>query len=178
MTWLPFDLHPEIPAEGTTAEQLFGGRYTPEVRDRYRERLARLADEAGLPFDPPEKIPSTRPSLEAGEFVRQTRPDAFPDFHRGLFLAYWGEGRDLGERETILQVAEATGVPRDDVERALGEGAAKEAVDESTQTAVSIGVGGTPSWLIDGKVLVPGAQPREVFGRLIDRIRGMEESAG
>lgn len=174
MTWLPFDLHPEIPAEGTTAEQLFGGRWTPEVRHRYRARLARLAGEVGLPFDPPEKIPSTRPSLEAGEWVRQTLPDQFPAFHRALFGAYWGEGRDLGHRETILQVADATGVPREELAKALDDRASGQSVDESTQTAISIGVTGTPSWLLDGRVLIPGAQPREIFDQIVERL----EAAG
>jgi predicted DsbA family dithiol-disulfide isomerase len=36
-------------------------------------------------------------------------------------------------------------------------------VRASTNEAVSVGVTGVPAWVIDGKLLIPGAQPREIF---------------
>lgn len=168
--WRAFDLHPEIPEEGTSAERLFGSRFDAEARRMYRDRLAGLAEEARLPFDPPDHIPRTRTALEASDWVRRERPDRFSSFHRSLFHAYWGEGRDIGEAEVVLELAEAAGIDRDALRRGLDDPDTRQAVDVSTREAVEIGVTGTPAWLIDGRLLVPGAQPRETFDRILERM--------
>lgn len=170
VVWLPFDLHPEIPDEGTTAERLFGPRFDDEVRMRYRERLKGLADEVGLPFDPPEHIPRTRFALETSDWVRRERPGHFRSLHRSLFGAYWGEGRDIGDPEVVLDLAERAGLRRGEVQHATEAPETRGAVDASTREAVEVGVTGTPAWLIDGRLLVPGAQPRETFDRIIERM--------
>lgn len=175
VVWHPFDLHPEIPDEGTTAERLFGPRFDEDVRARYQERLKGLADEVDLPFDPPERIPRTRFALEASDWVRRERPEHFDSLHRSLFGAYWGEGRDIGDPEVVLDLAERAGLERDEVRRGTEEPGAAAAVDVSTREAVEIGVTGTPAWLIDGRLLVPGAQPRETFDRVIERMAGARD---
>ncbi|HYY21240.1 MAG TPA: hypothetical protein VE780_05115 [Thermoleophilaceae bacterium] len=40
----------------------------------------------------------------------------------------------------------------------------------STARALGLGIGGVPAWVIDRRVLVPGAQPREVFTRVLERL--------
>jgi predicted DsbA family dithiol-disulfide isomerase len=45
-----------------------------------------------------------------------------------------------------------------------------EAIENETRTAVEIGVTGVPGWLVDQRLLVPGAQPHEVFERVLTRL--------
>lgn len=170
--WLPFDLHPEIPDTGTTAERLFGPRFDDEARRQYRDRLRALAEDAGLPFEPPDHIPRTRFALEVADWVRREHPEQFRSLHRSLFYTYWGEGRDIGDPEVVLDLAEEAGLARDEVLRAMDVPETRGAVDASTREAVEIGVTGTPAWLVDGRLLVPGAQPRETFDRILERMRG------
>ena len=66
MTWLPFDLHPEYPAEGIPREQLHA-RYGSSFHDRLRERFA----EEGLAYNPPpEVVPNTMRALRVTELAR------------------------------------------------------------------------------------------------------------
>lgn len=84
--WRPFELHPEIPPEGKD----IGSRGAA-----YYQQLRVLAEEAGLAFQPPTRVPNSRRALQAAEFAREQR--AFDAYHRALFQAYFGQGRDIGE---------------------------------------------------------------------------------
>lgn len=75
--------------------------------------------------------------------------------------AYWTDGVDLGDPAALRELAHD--LPPDEVERVLTTDAYADRVQDSTQQALRIGVNGVPGWLLDGKLLVPGAQPREVF---------------
>ncbi len=177
MTWLPFELHPEIPEAGTTAEELFGPRFDAETRRRYRSRLEALAAEAGLPYDPPGLIPNTHLSLEAAEWVRRSEPEAFGPYHRALFDAYFARGRDIGDADVLLEEAAMCGIPLPELGAALQSRSMGKAVDRCTRDAIELGVSGTPGWLIDGALLVPGCQPRDTFDRIIGRMRDRASEA-
>ena len=75
--------------------------------------------------------------------------------------AYWKSGVDLTAHEELRRLAHD--LPPDEVERVLTTEAYRDRVHASTAEAQSIGINGIPAWLIDGRLLVPGAQPREVF---------------
>lgn len=169
MSWLPFDLHPEIPDGGMPADQLFGGA-DAGMRTAAFDRLAAVAGEVGLPFRPPKWIPRTRTVLGLTEWLRRRQPEAASAFHHAVFTAYWGEGRDIGSVEEVLSLADELGLDRAALAAAIDTEDLGALVDASTANAQRIGVTGTPAWLIDRKVLVPGAQPREVFDGVIARL--------
>jgi predicted DsbA family dithiol-disulfide isomerase len=75
--------------------------------------------------------------------------------------AYWEHGVNLTDHAELRRLLHD--LPEDEVERVLETDAYRDRVHASTAEAQSIGVNGIPAWLIDGRLLVPGAQPREVF---------------
>ena len=165
MTWRAFDLHPELPDGGVPA-----ARWGPAAEERF-DLLEGLLAEVALPFRRPERIPRTRVSLEAAEWVRTQAPAAFPAFHRSLFTAYWAGGRDIGDAAVVVELAAAAGADPAAVAGALDRRDMAAAVDRSTAEAVDLGVTGTPAWVFPGGFVVPGAQPREVLDRVVARLR-------
>jgi predicted DsbA family dithiol-disulfide isomerase len=154
VTWLPFDLHPEYPPEGIPRAQLLA-RYGP-FEERLRERFA----EEGLPYTPnPDVVPNSFAALRLAELARDL--DRHGEIHGRLMDAYWRDGVNIGDHDELRRLLHD--LPADDVERVLASDEHAERVRASTQQALSIGVNGVPAWVIDGKLLVPGAQPREVF---------------
>jgi predicted DsbA family dithiol-disulfide isomerase len=77
--------------------------------------------------------------------------------------AYWAEGVDLSERASLERLAGEAGVTPETVSQALDERAWRATVDASTARAQRAGVTGVPAFVIDWKVLVLGAQSREVL---------------
>ena len=160
MIYLPFDLHPEYPPEGILRKNL-EKRYGPGIHDHTR----RLIEGAGFTYDPPEVIPNSKHALELSELARDQ--NKFDQVHRSLFRAYWSEHRDIGDRAVLAEIATTAGLDPGDAEAAFDDGRYLERIQYMTATALSLGVNGVPAWLIDDKMLVPGAQPHAVFERAL-----------
>jgi predicted DsbA family dithiol-disulfide isomerase len=170
VTWLPFDLHPEYPPEGIDRERL-RRRYGPGID----EALARRMEAAGLPFTLSEHIPNSRHALRVTELARDQR--LHEPLHDRLMDAYWGRGEDIGDPGVVRTHALDVGLAADDVDDVLASDRYLDRVTASTQEAASIGVSGVPAFLLDGKLLVLGAQPEEVFERAFAQLAAMAEEA-
>jgi predicted DsbA family dithiol-disulfide isomerase len=163
LTWLPFDLHPEYPAEGIPRAQLLR-RYGPAV-DRH---VRAIFERAGLRYNPhPEIVPNSRHALRLAELARDL--GKHDEFHDSVMDAYWDEARNIGADDELRELAEEVALPADDVERVLTGDEYAERVAVSTQQAASLGITGIPAFLLDSRLLVLGAQPEEVFERALAR---------
>jgi predicted DsbA family dithiol-disulfide isomerase len=161
VTWLPFELHPEYPPEGIPRAQLLA-RYG-SFEERLRERFA----EEDLPYTPnPDVVPNSFAALRLAELARDL--DRHDEIHDRLMDAYWRDGVNIGDDDELRRLLHD--LPQDDVERVLTSDEYADRVRASTQQALGIGANGVPAWVIDGKLLVPGAQPREVFERAFEQL--------
>jgi predicted DsbA family dithiol-disulfide isomerase len=90
--------------------------------------------------------------------------------------AYWAEQLDLSLRPVLEQLARSVGMSEAGISRALDDRAWAPAVDSSTARAQSAGVTGVPAFVIDWRVLVMGAQPREVLAQAVAQARESESA--
>jgi predicted DsbA family dithiol-disulfide isomerase len=153
---LPFQAHPEIPAEGVAMGPRAGKMY---------ERLEREARDAGLPLRWPARLPNSRYALAAAEWVRRHHAIGFAPLYRQLFLSHFGSGEDIGDAALVDRYAALVGADLALLRRAMSDGTANAAVNESELAARGVGVVGTPVWLVEDR-LVEGLQPKALFERL------------
>jgi predicted DsbA family dithiol-disulfide isomerase len=85
--------------------------------------------------------------------------------------AYWSEAADLSDRAVLEHLARETGVSDEGIATALDERAWQQAVDASTAQAQAVGVTGVPAFVLERRVLVVGAQPREVLAQALAQAR-------
>jgi len=157
VTWLPFDLHPEYPVEGIPRAQLYA-RYGADHVERLRDAFEALS----LVYNPPpEVVPNTMQALRVTELARDR--GLHEPLHDRLMQAYWEEARNIGDPQELGALALEAGLEQTEVDEVLAGDAYRDRVLDSTAQAQSIGINGIPGWVIDGKLLVPGAQPEEVF---------------
>ena len=144
--WLPFDLHPEYPPEGV-----------PRNPER-AARGAELFERYDLTYNPPPVSPR---SLDAQRLAEHARSQGLylPFFERTMD-AYWAEAQDIGDHAVLRVLAAETGV----------EGA--DEVVRSTAAAHSMGINGIPAFLLDRRLLVLGAHPRETFEQAFEQLGG------
>lgn len=166
---LPFELHPRIPVGGVSLRERWGARYD-EATSMY-QRIEAECEAVGLPFRRPDRIPNTRRALETAEHVRRTQPHAFDALDRALFDAHFVEQRDIGDPDVLDALVAAAGGDTAAVRSAVDGGLTRAALVESMDTARDIGVTGTPAWLLDQQLLLPGVLPRELFERAVTRMR-------
>jgi predicted DsbA family dithiol-disulfide isomerase len=154
--WLPFDLHPEYPPDGV-----------PRNPDR-AARAATLFASHGLVYNPPPVSPRSLDAQRLGEHARtQGRYRAY--FERAMD-AYWAEGRNIGDHDVLRSLAAEVGV--EDADEVLASDGYADVVSRSTAEAHAIGINGIPGFLLDGRLLVLGAHPRETFERAFEQLSG------
>lgn len=163
VTWRPFDLHPEYPPEGMPRAEL-RRRYGEESDNRLRE----LFERNGLEFNPPDVLPNSRDALRVTELARDR--GLHEQLHDRLMDALWRDGEDLRDHDVLRTHADAVGLERADVDRVLAGDEYLERVLASTTQAHAIGINGIPAFLLGKRLLVLGAQPREVFERAFKQL--------
>jgi predicted DsbA family dithiol-disulfide isomerase len=77
----------------------------------------------------------------------------------------------------LIAEGSAVGLGEQEIEAALGDPRYGERVAQQTEAAIELGAGGVPAWVIDERLLVPGAQPHEVFDQVLARL-GHQPAAG
>jgi predicted DsbA family dithiol-disulfide isomerase len=165
VTWLPFDLHPEYPAEGIPRAEL-NARYG----DAFHERLKQSFAGSGLVYNPPpDVVPNTMRALRVTELAREH--GLHRQVHDRLMRAYWEEARNIGDSSELLALAVEAGLDeREAGEVITGGDAYQERVLASTAEAQSVGITGIPAFLLDGRFLVLGAQSRGVFEQALAQL--------
>jgi predicted DsbA family dithiol-disulfide isomerase len=168
--WLPFDLHPEYPDEGIPRSELHR-RYPEDVHERTRQ----MVEAAGLEYNPPpDVVPRSREALEVTELARDR--GLHEQVHMRLMHAYWSEGRNIGDRETLLGLVAEAGLDRAEAAAALDEGTYSDRVDASTYEAQRNGINAIPAFVLDRRLLLLGAQPHEIFERAVEQVGAADEA--
>lgn len=169
--WLPFDLHPEYPDDGIPRAEL-ARRYG----DHFSDAVRRMNEEAGLVYNPhPERVPRTRRALELGEWARAR--GAYDELHERIMDAYWSEGRDITGWDVLAPLVAEAGLDADEARAEVDSGAFRQPVDASTSAAQGHGIAAVPAFVLDGRLLVSGAQPHEVFRSALAKVREMREAS-
>ena len=95
------------------------------------------------------------------------------------FKAYFVEGRDIGDRKVLVEIASECDLDASAVEKLLADGADAEQVRQEIEQAQAMGVSGVPFFIFGGRVGVPGAQEPSVLRQAIAQARQeMAEGAG
>ena len=161
---MPFELHPEIPPEGRLREEVLPAAYMA----RAQEGVNRLAATVGLTLRLHERLINSRPALQAAEFAREQ--GRFEAMHEELMKAYWDEGRDVSDMAVLRDIAARAGVDIDGMEAAVTEDRFGDYLDARRSEAEELGINGIPAHVIADRYLVMGAQPYDLFERVMAKI--------
>jgi predicted DsbA family dithiol-disulfide isomerase len=135
------------------------------------DRMRSGFEAAGLVYNPhPEVVPNTKLALRVTELARDR--DLHKPMHDRLMDAYWAEARNIGDPDELRALAAEVGL--DDVEAALTGDAYEDRIRASTEQALELGITGIPGFLLDGRLLVLGAQPREAFEGAFERLATLD----
>ena len=170
--WRPYQLDPTIPAGGLDRVEYMEKKFGKSGRlQSVHDNLVRLGAEVGLPFafDKIKRAPNT---LDAHRLIRWANAAG----EQGkvvdrLFKAYFVEGRDIGDRSVLIDIAGECGLDATLVEKLLAEGADAGLVREEIAQAQAIGVSGVPFFIFAGRLGVPGAQDPSVLVRAMAEAR-------
>jgi predicted DsbA family dithiol-disulfide isomerase len=166
--WHPFQLNPDMPPEGADKRAYLEAKFGGKARvDAATERLREVARAAGLDMDPdaPTRMPNT---LDAHRLIHWAGIEGLQsEVMARLMRAYWDEGRDIGNRETLADIAAEAGMDRAATLRLLLSDADAEDIAARDADARQKGVNAVPTFLIAQHYVVSGAQPPELWAKVI-----------
>jgi predicted DsbA family dithiol-disulfide isomerase len=160
---LPFELRPGIAEVGISASE-HGMSHTPRVVTY----LEKVAARDGVAFHEQDLVPNTHIALLLGEAARDVGEATHRALHLGIFDAAFGEGRDIGDRDVLLDVAEKAGMERWSAEAAWSDERFAQRVHALRHLAMAMGVTATPTALICNELII-GSRPAAVLEQSIER---------
>ena len=168
LSWLPFQLNPAMPPEGMARADYRRAKFGSVERGRELDR--RVAAEGrgeGINFAL-ERIERTPNTFAAHQLIdlaqEQGAGAAVVD---ALFRGYFEEARDTGDRAVLLEVAEAAGLSRAKVQERWADAAQARRVARLEESMKELGINGVPTFILNRKFGVSGAQPPEALAAAI-----------
>jgi predicted DsbA family dithiol-disulfide isomerase len=164
--WLPFELHPDTPSEG--APKPFSDAQWPAIE----RRLRGLAQQVGVPIEPPRRNVNSRLALEAGELVRARAGDeSSAAFHHAVSRAFFVDGADIADLGVIAEHVEPFGISEDELRAAWASHAYAGAIEASMRAARAAGVTGVPAFGWPGTHAISGMMEPQ---RIVAALQGAE----
>jgi predicted DsbA family dithiol-disulfide isomerase len=167
----PFQLDPREPTTPRPLLEALAGKFGPHA-----ERATRHATEAGrgvgIEFDWERAVATN--TFDAHRLLWLALAEYGSDVQRALaerlFAAHFSEGGDVGDARQLAEHAAAAGMNQDRAAALLGSREGADEVRSAIEHAVAIGVSAVPTFVFDGRYAVSGAQPAEVFRRVIEEV--------
>jgi len=155
------EIHPETPSEGT----LMSARFPAEDIKRMMGHLRLMGTPFGIAFVDRPMLSNSRPALLAAEFAREQ--GKFQAFHDAVFAAYFSFGLDIGDLDVLRQIASDVGIDADALAGAVKSGKHLPMLERTKEDAARLGVTGVPTFVINDKRTIVGAQPLDVFRKTL-----------
>jgi predicted DsbA family dithiol-disulfide isomerase len=186
--WMPFELNPDLPPEGKDQ-----GKHLAEVYNRSSEEVAEMraqlqqrAASAGFPMkwggEGEEPASWMWNTFDAHKLLRWALavhgPEAQSRLSQALFVAHFQQRRAVGDREVLLDIAQEQGFARAEAAAALDEEALAIATRMEERRGREMGLDSVPSFIVNGRYLIPGAQEPAVYAAALRKVAEMAQAEG
>lgn len=169
VTYRPYLLDPTTPPEGVDLKARLRAKYGVDPVTMFG-RVEAEARAEGIPLDL-MKVERTYSSLKALTLVRSAPTAAQGAAMMDSFYThYFIDGGGLWEPGPLVGIAARHGVEPARGEALLADAAELDRTRRMAEQAGARGIRGVPFFVFDGMLAVSGAQPREVFGQVIDKV--------
>lgn len=173
--WHPFELNPNMPAEGQDIGEHLAEKYgtTPEQSAVNRANMIALGEELGFEFNFVDGFRmhntfNTHQLLHWAE--EQGRKN---DLKQGLFAAHFTNGRDLSDDAVLVDIAAEIGLDRAEATAVLADQRFASEVREQQKFWTQQGISGVPAVVFDRQHLVTGAQGVDNYQSILGQLQDM-----
>ena len=167
--WRPFYLYFDTPPEGKDLPE-----YVKQARaNGSEERLRSIARQYDMDFVSTKRIYNTRLAHEAMEYARERGKGN--EFHHVVFRKVYAEGQDISQWDVLRSAAEEVGLNADEMQQEVESEKYTATVVDQVRWAYQIGVTGVPTYVINDRYAIVGAQPYEAFKNALAQIMAQKD---
>ena len=165
-------MNPQLGAEGEELVDYLQKKYGMSAAQwpPTRKRSASAARNSASPSTWNAAAAPTTPSTRTGCCTGRARQGGQRELKHALLRAYFTDGRDVSDHDTLVDVAGSVGLPADRAREILGSDTYAEEVRTVEQFFLQQGIQAVPAVIIDRKHLISGGQPVEVFEQALRQI--------
>lgn len=168
----PFELNPQMPPEGEDSTAHLVRKYgsSAEQIDTNREAIRERGAALGFTFnmDRRSRVYNT---FDAHRLLHWAEvEDCQMALKQGLLRAYFTEGKDVSDRDTLVQLAEAAGLDGERAGEILASNTYADEVRTQEKFFIDRGINSVPATIINGEHLLSGGQPPEAFVQALRQI--------
>ncbi|MBF0257679.1 MAG: DsbA family protein [Desulfamplus sp.] len=167
--WRAFPLHPDTPQEGMTLEELFKRKGAIVNVDEIVTNLKATASKFGLAFGDRKMTYNSRLAQETGLWA--ATKNRGHQFHMEAFRAYFVEGKNISEKDVLLNMVERSGLDLTEGQHVIEARTFSDAVDAEWALSRAKGVTAVPTFFIELDRLV-GAQSYETLKSIVEKYAG------
>jgi len=150
INWCFLEIHPETSAAGEPIDSL---QYPSEQWQKMLANLTRIADEENIPLARLSFITNSKDALLLAEATKQCGRETFYRLHEKLFNAYFVEGKNIGDRTILKDIALSCGIDQQLIESAWSDAHYQQRLVANFQSARRHDVQSVPSFVFGDKVL-------------------------
>lgn len=163
--WKSFQLNPTLKTnlDQTLYEHLSESKgITVEQAKGMGSHAAKMGNAAGIKMDFDNAVVAN--SFNAHRVIHLAKANGLQqEMKTRLFKAYFSEGTNIDDNETLISLASEIGLDATEVKTVLDSDKYAEAVRNDVQVSQQLGVQGVPFFVFDRKYAVSGAQPSAAF---------------
>jgi predicted DsbA family dithiol-disulfide isomerase len=162
--WLPFELNAGMPKGGLDRKKYRSAKFgTWEHSQRLDEHVAQAGKGVGLKFNH-DRMEMTPNTFDAHRLIWLAEKHGVQDaVIEALFAGYFTDGRDVGDREVLIQIGAEAGLDPELTRSFLSGDEGSEEVRLLAATAYASGFSGVPTILVNGKPVFSGARTTEIM---------------
>ena len=169
--WKSFLLNPDMVSDPTKKNI----EYLAEIKGwsldqakQMTQQVVDMAAEEGLKFNMDQAVVAN--PKDGHRVIQYAKTQGLGDAMKERFLkAYFTEGKNIADFETITALAVEVGLDADKVKEVLESGEYEEKIQYDIYQSRQLGVRGVPFFVLDGKYGISGAQHPDVFKDTLDK---------
>lgn len=168
----PFELNPQMPAAGEDAMEHLRRKYgLPEAQlAENQERIRARGAELGFTFDM-ERRRNVYNTFDAHRLLHWAALEGRQQaLKHALLRAYFTEGRNVSDHETLVAIAGDAGLPAERAREILASDAYADDVLTVERYFLQHGIQSVPAVIIERRHLISGGQPPELFEQALRQI--------
>ena len=158
LMWRPYQLDPRTPPEGYDRETQMKRKFGPDGGKQIYQNILAASQGTGINFAF-DKISRTPNTLNAHRLIRWAASTGQQhDIAEALFVAYFEQGRDIGDVSCLLEIAEAHQMDTARLATLFASDTDVDSTRNDDAAARDLGIAGVPAFLAGGKFILSGAQ--------------------
>ncbi|SHF99443.1 DsbA family oxidoreductase [Flavisolibacter ginsengisoli] len=179
IVWRSFQLDPDMEyVPGQSVHEYLGSRKGVSAKEgkQMNDSMAAMAREVGLEYNFDKAVINN--TMDAHRLLHLAKTKGLQnEMKERLFKAYYTEGKNTGDLETLVALGAEVGLDAEEVRNVLQTDAYRQQVNLDQYEAQQVGARGVPFFVFNNKYAVSGAQPTNVFTQVLERVWEEEKPA-